>query len=589
MQKKQVFLSKKFIYIKEEKEKSRIRSERILDKRWCIKIKKQTKQNSFMQGVVVLMFSQVIIKIVGLIYKLYLTNKEGFGDRGNAIYGGAFQIYAIFLTISSIGVPNAISKLVSGKVAVGDNKGAYRIFKIAFAIFGLLGFIGSSILFFGANYIANNYLQIPESEIAILALAPSVFLVSITSVLRGYFNGKENLSVTANSQSLEQLFKTLLTILIVEQISSISSNNTVFMAGAAALATTLATLTSLVYLYRFFIKRKKEVWQEIISSKIHRRDSVIKIVKSILCVSIPIALCALFSVLSKTIDAFTVVRILSNTIGEEKATLIYGILNGKVDTLITLPFSFNIAFSTALVPTISAAVAKRDMNIAKRRIEFSILVTILIGIPCSLCMCIFSKQILDLLFPNASSGAQMLSFASWTIIFVVLIQTINGALQGLGKLNVPVIAFAIGAIIKLIFNIVLMPIIGVIGAIISSILSHFVSFIICFISLRRNMGISFKINKFLIKPVIANIIMVMVTYMLYIRLYSLIQSKLILLITLLIGIIIYIMLIFMLKIFSQEEIFMIPYGQKIYKRIKKDKKEKILKLSKINGFTTHKT
>ena len=126
-------------------------------------IKIKTKKNSFMKGVIVLMFSQVIIKIVGLIYKLYLTNKEGFGDRGNAIYSSAFQIYAIFLTISSIGVPNAISKLVSCKVAVGDNKGAYRIFKIAFALFGILGFAGSSILFFGANYISNMYLQIPEA------------------------------------------------------------------------------------------------------------------------------------------------------------------------------------------------------------------------------------------------------------------------------------------------------------------------------------------------------------------------------------------------------------------------------------------
>ena len=104
-------------------------------------IKNDSKKNSFMKGVIVLMFSQVIIKIVGLIYKLYLTNKEGFGDRGNAIYGSGFQIYAIFLTISSIGVPNAISKLVSSKVAVGDNDGAYRIFKIAFALFGLIGFL----------------------------------------------------------------------------------------------------------------------------------------------------------------------------------------------------------------------------------------------------------------------------------------------------------------------------------------------------------------------------------------------------------------------------------------------------------------
>lgn len=384
-----------------------------------------------MEGVIILMLSQVVVKIVGLIYKLYLTNKEGFGDKGNAIYSSGFQIYALLLTISSIGVPNAISKLVSSKVAVGDNKGAYRVFKIAFALFGFLGFLGSSILFFGANYIANVYLQIPEAEMTILALSPSVFLVSISSVLRGYFNGRENISVTANSQSLEQIFKTIFTILIVEQIASISCNNTIMMAAGATIATTLATLFSLVYLYRYFVKRKQEVWQEVISSKIHKKDSVARIIKSILVVSVPIALCALFSATSKTIDALTVVRILKTTISEEEATVQYGILSGKVDTLITLPFSFNVAFATALVPAVSAAIAKREMYVAKRRIEFSILVTILIGLPCTICMSLFSSEILGLLFPRASAGSQMLQLSSWTIIFVVLIQTINGALQGL--------------------------------------------------------------------------------------------------------------------------------------------------------------
>ena len=520
-----------------------------------------------------LMFSQVIIKIVGLIYKLYLTNKEGFGDRGNAIYGSAFQIYAIFLTISSIGVPNAISKLVSAKVAIGDNKGAYRIFKIAIAIFGLLGFIGSSILFFGANYIANIYLHIPEAEMAILSLAPSIFLVSIISVLRGYFNGRENLSVTANSQSLEQIFKTLFTILLVEQIAEISYSNTVMMVGTAALATTIATLFSLFYLYSYFIKRKKEVWQEVASSTQYKKEGVREIIKSVLAISIPIALSALFSVMAKTIDALTVVKILSNSIGKEKATLQYGILSGKVDTLITLPFSFNIAFATALVPTISTAIAKKQIYIAKRRIEFSILVTILIGVPCSMGMSLFSKPILNLLFPNACQGAELLGIASWSIIFVVLIQTINGALQGMGRVNIPVIAFAISAIIKLLFNVLLLPATGVKGAIISSIISHGVTFAICFISLKRNLNVLFRIDKFLIKPIIASLIMVLSSYLIYGKLYECIAHKFLLIISLLIGIIIYIISIFLLKILSKEEIFMIPYGQKLYKMSKKEKRK----------------
>lgn len=532
------------------------------------------KKNSFMKGVIVLMFSQVIVKVVGLVYKLYLTNKEGFGDRGNAIYGSAFQIYALFLTISSIGVPNAISKLVASKVAIGDNKGAYRIFKIAFALFGILGFVCSSFLFYGAKYIANAYLQIPEAEMAIMALSPSVFLVSIASVLRGYFNGRENLSVTANSQSLEQVFKTLFTIIIVEHIASISSNNTILMAAGATIATTLATLFCVIYLYKYFAKRKKEMWQEVISSTIHRKDSVLKIIKNILVVSVPIALCALFSATTKTIDALTVVRILKKFIGEEAATIQYGILNGKVDTLITLPFSFNIAFATALVPTVSAAIANGKINVAERRIKFSILVTILIGLPCSICMSMFSDQILNLLFPNASSGGEMLRYSAWTIIFVVLTQTINGALQGLGKVNTPVIAFAIGAIIKLIFNLILIPIdgVGVKGAIISSILSHLVSLIICFIALKKNMNIKFEMNKFIIKPIIASIIMFISSYVFYINLYETISKNILLILAFLFGGIIYIISILSLKMLSEEEMFMIPYGQKTYKKMQRIKR-----------------
>lgn len=539
-----------------------------------IKIKRKNKikdkTTGFMQGVVVLMFSQVIIKIVGLIYKLYLTNKQGFGDRGNAIYSAAFQIYALFLTISSVGVPNSISKLVSSKVAVGDNKGAYRIFKIAFALFGILGFIGSSILFLGAKVIANNYLQIPEAKLALMALAPSVFLVSIEAVLKGYFNGRENISVTANSQSLEQIFKTLLTVAIVENIGKISGNSTIVMAAGATLATTLATLLALMYLYKYFVDRKKEVWQEVVSSSKNKKESVKGIIKSILLVSIPISLSALFSACSKTIDAMTVVRILKTSIGELEATNQYGILSGKVDVLVALPFSFNIAFATALVPAISSAIAKKRNYVVEKRIEFSILVTILIGIPFTIYMIMFSNDILYILFPNAAKGGQMLQLSALTIIFIVLTQTINGALQGLGKVNVPVIAFALGGIIKLILNLVLIPIkkIGIYGAIISSIISDIFIFIMCFILLKKCLYNKFSINKFIVKPIISSIVMTAISYILYSKLVGKIQNNIILLLTSIIGgIIAYIISIILLKTLDKEEIFMIPYGQKLFKTI----------------------
>ena len=205
------------------------------------------KKETFMQGVVTIMFSQILIKVLGLIYTLYLTNREGFGDAGNAIYASGYQIYALLLTISSIGVPNAIAKLVSGRVAVGDHKGAHRIFKIAFATFTVIGLVGALMLFFGANMIAVDWLQIPEAEMTMVALSPAIFFVAIASVMRGYFNGRQQIKATARSQSLEQIFKTVLTIILVEIVAIVSNVSTEMMAAGATLATTLATLKGFGY------------------------------------------------------------------------------------------------------------------------------------------------------------------------------------------------------------------------------------------------------------------------------------------------------------------------------------------------------
>lgn len=122
------------------------------------------KKEKVIKGIIALLFSQILIKIIGLAYKFYLTNKEGFGDTGNAIYSAGFQVYALLLTFSSTGVPNAIAKLVAERIAEGDNKGANKIFKIAFFTFAFFGLIGTVILFLGAKIIANKFLEIPEAE-----------------------------------------------------------------------------------------------------------------------------------------------------------------------------------------------------------------------------------------------------------------------------------------------------------------------------------------------------------------------------------------------------------------------------------------
>lgn len=414
--------------------------------------KRGPKKETFMQSVITLIFSQVLIKLLGLVYNLYLTNREGFGDKGNGIVSASYQIYALLLTISSIGVPNAIAKLVSERVALGDHKGAHRILKIAFATFAVIGLVGTLMLFFGAHIIAAEWLQIPEAEMTMVALSPAIFFVAISSVMRGYFNGRQQIKATARSQSIEQIFKTALTIILVEIVAIASNVSTEWMAAGATLATTLATLAGFGYLYLYYKIRKREIASEIrttVNYKYQRRRNIIR---KILLVSFPIALTAILSSVNKNIDSFTVVRSLKEFLPAEEAVSQYGILGGKVDTLTSLPLSINVAFSTALVPAIAAAKAKRDMKTIKRKTSFSLLVSMLIGLPCTAGMCIFAGQILNLLYPNASSGTVILQVSSLTILFTILDQTINGALQGYGLLRVPTISLGLRSNCKINFE-----------------------------------------------------------------------------------------------------------------------------------------
>lgn len=530
------------------------------------------KKQSFMQGIITLMFSQVLIKILGLIYKLYLTNKKGFGDTGNAIYNSGFQIYALLLTISSIGVPNAVAKLISEKLSVGDSIGAQKIFKVALAFFSIVGFLGSVLLFFGSEFIANVWLQIPEAKLTLMILAPSIFFVSLISVFRGYFNGYENMKPMAESQTIEQLSKTVCTIAIVELVCFLMGyqETTEIMAAGANLATTIATFISFIYLFYLYSKKIKYDKKTGICEH-YRSTKTIDIVKKIIVIAMPLTISAILGSLNKNIDSFTVVRGLKTFMSEEQAKMQYGILSGKIDTLVTFPLSFNIALATALVPAISSAKARGDNSSIEKRISLSMLVTILIGLPCSLGMIIFAKPILEMLFPNASSGEFIYQISSISIIFITIEQTVNGALQGLGKVNVPVISLLFGVTVKLILNLILVKINpdnfilgGVAGAAVATVICHVISMTISFIILRKNVKFKFSILKFIIKPVFASFIMGISGLYMYNFLKSIIMQNIAILLAIIFAIVIYIITVIIIKIFNKSELQMLP----IYRNIK---------------------
>ena len=533
---------------------------------------KTVKKESFMQGVLALMFSQVFIKLLGYAYRCYLTNRQGFGDNGNAIYSAGYNIYALLLTISSIGVPNAVSKLISERITLGDSKGAHRIFKIAIATFSVIGMAGTLFLLFGAKALAT-MMGMPEAEMVLVVLSPSLFFVAICSVFRGFFNGQSRIKVTANSQTLEQVFKTVFTIVVVELVVVFSGLNTQIMAAGATVATTLSTMMSFFYLYSYYKVHRKDklVSNQMTGESSVAKKTVMQIVKAILWVSIPMSLSAILTSLNRNIDSFTVMRLLQKYMPYEEARRQYGILSGKVELLTGLPLSFNVAFATALVPAIAAAKANRNLEKGVKRISFSLLTTIVIVLPCVVGMVVFADPILKLMFPNAPDGAFIMQICVLATIFTAMEQTINGALQGLGKIFVPAAALTIGVLLKLILNLVLVPIPrevfplgGVVGAAFATDICHLVAFCIVFTVLRRTVNLKMSFSKMIIKPLIASGMMAVVSYGLFILIKGIIPFKLATIIALIVAVIVYVLSIFILKIFNEEDILMLPMGSKIY-------------------------
>ena len=522
---------------------------------------KKFKQ-TFKQSVFALLVAQIFVKVLGLFYKLYLTNRVGFGDEGNAISTAAFQVYALILSITATGLPGAISRLVAERSSKGDHKGAYKIFKVSMLIFSIVGILGSYFLATFANKIANDYLNIKEAELSILALSPSVFLVSVISVFRGYFGGRENLKKQAKGQSIDQITKTITTVLFIETSVLITTNpNTQVMAAFANLSATLANLFECLYLCKAFFKQRQEIRLDVKSSVNSTNLGTYSIIKDIVKVAIPISLTAVIGTVAKNIDSTTIVNKLKDIIGYERAKIEYGILSGKVDTLIAFPLSFNTAISTALLPSIAAS--KDNIKKQEKRINKSILFGMSITIPLVAIFLFFGDELLKLLFPNASSGAEILQISAISIIFITLIQMLNGILYGIGKSNIPIIATLVGLGIKSVLNNLLVPMVdmpfgGTKGAALATVMYNLVAFLITIIAIKKYTNI--KVYKSsIIKPTLATILMIVIAKITFKILNNNISYIISLMVALILGGIFYLISLFFLKIFRKNDIFFMKF------------------------------
>lgn len=525
------------------------------------------KKQSFVKGVFVIMGSQILIKILGFIYRIIQTNIPQFSDVGNSYYGSGYQVYTFILAIATMGIPNTISKLVSEKITLGDRRGAHKIFKTAFLVFVSIATVFALSLFFGAEFISNTILNNPGVKYTLMALSPAIIFVSMSAVLRGYFIGMENVSEYSKAQIIEQVINCVFSVIFVLMLVG---NSPEIMAAGSTLATTVATSTAFLYLVRYYRKNRDEIWREINKAQQFATESRKKIAKKLISYAVPISFGSVVSALSGLIDVVTVVNGLQKY-GYDivTANAKYGILSGKVDILLAVPLSINVAFSVALVPFISSAIARHRKDEALSKIKYSLKISSLIALPCTFGLFVLATPIFQMIFPNAPEGAYLLQIECWLLFFSVVCQTITGALQGIGKLAVPGFAMLAGTVVKYILNVIFIPIYGEVVPAITSIVFSATACIISAIVLFKALKVRMPLKEVILKPFIASALMglsVFASYKLFITLS--LGNTISTLISICIGVIVYAIFVIILKILNKDEIQQLPYGNKICKMLK---------------------
>ncbi len=537
---------------------------------------KEKKKNSFISNVLMLMFSQVLIKLLGLVYRLAITNVKGFGDLGNGYYSAGYQVYAVLLIISSQGIPGAVSKLVSNKVAQNKYNEAHRIFKVSLLVFAIIGALCSLILFLLSDFISTNILNVPDVTYVLKVLSPAIFFVCVSAVIRGYFAGLGTMKASSISQALEQFFNCVLTITFVY---SLVGQEPYIMAAGGNLSTTLAILISFSYLLLFY-KTNIKKYKEESDDKVDKvKNPTSKLAKAIILTAIPLTIGSVISVVTTFIDTVTVSNLIqiaydgilgSKELLEKEAMRLAGILS-KVDTLVNLPIAVNLSFYSALIPAITSAIAQKDYKSASRKISFSVSTSLLIVIPCAIGFIVLADPILKMLYPNASDGAHILQIAAVTMVFVAVNHTLQGSLFGLGKMYTPALALLCGSIVKIILNLILIrnPNINIYGAVISSFICQLITFLIIYITIKKSIKFKIDIKNGILKPLLSGFVMALFILIIYTLLNNVIGNSISTIICILFGAFIYLLMVFILKVFNKDEIKSLPMGNKIYSMLLK--------------------
>ena len=460
----------------------------------------------------ILAMASMIVRVIGLLYRAPLT--AIIGDEGNGYYGTAYNIYTIILMVSSYSMPSAISKLMAQKLAVGEYRNANRVFQCALTYGVLVGLVGSGLLFFGARFL------VPNVAVCVLQVfAPTVFLFGILGSMRGYFQARGSMVQTSVSQILEQLANAVVSIaaawlLMQTAVGADPTRRAQLGAMGSALGTGAGVLIALLFMIFCFRRSREGRKAEILSDATGKEEKYRIFLRDTVLVITPFMLSGVIMNLTTSLNQTIYMRMLIDLkgAGEIATTTLYGIFSNKAVVISNIPISIATAVSSAIIPGISAAYARRDETGARRQVGNAIRITSIIAIPSAVGLAVLARPITMLMFPQMESlelASSLLSLLAVTVIFYSISTITNAALQSIGRMNLPLVSAGIALVVQTVVLVLLLRFtdLDVRALVLVSILYSVMIFAVNQYYLRRFLGIRQDVRRDYLQPLVCAALM----------------------------------------------------------------------------------
>ena len=534
---------------------------------------KKKKSNSFLVQGTILAVASILAKIIGMIYRIPLTNI--LGDEGNSYYSTANEIYTILLMVSSFSLPLAVSKLVSERLHLGQKKNAYKVFKCSLKFAVIAGGIVSVLTFLLAGVISKDIMKTEMASYGLRVLAPAVFIFAIAGVFRGFYQGHGSMVPTAVSQVIEQIVNAVVSVaaagilfnygasLVKEKGNS--SLAPAFGAAGGTLGTVVSVAVALIFLVAIFSSYQRNFKKQMRHDPTKRLEPDALIYKAILWTIIPVVLSTVIYNIITVLDQGIFNAVLSGQgFSEKQYTTIWGVYVGKFRVLMNVPLALASCLAPSVVPSLTKAMVDHDFKDASLKVRNTIRYTMVLTIPCAVGMAALATPIMKLLFNDgrALTSGIMQTGALMIVLFALSTLT-TGILQGLNQLRAPLIHAAIALVLHIFVLMFLLTkaSLNIYSVVYANIFFAFVICILNALSIRKHLHYRQELKKTFLIPLLSSAVMGLVVFGVQWLLNKLMGNTVSTVIAILIGVIVYSVCLIKLKGIKEREILDLPKGR----------------------------